>query len=121
MQISDFLVDKDKKLLYLKKYKSFLTILTWKNYVLLTQYKNGCLAASDLFYNIYTIKFLFYFNYILYIPLHIISYTSHIKGAVHIKIVFPLFSRLTAKKDIISLGSYTKYFPTLARFILAGC
>ena len=36
-------------------------------------------------------------------------------GAVHMKIVLLLFSRLTGKKKIISSRSYTKYFPAWAR------
>ena len=36
------------------------------------------------------------------------------------KIVFPLFSRLTGKIDIISSPSYVNYFPGWTRFILVG-
>ena len=34
---------------------------------------------------------------------------------------FPVVFPLNGEKDIISLRSYAKYFPALARFILAGC
>ena len=42
-------------------------------------------------------------------------------GVVHMKIVFPLICCLIKKKKIISSHSYTKYFPTWVRFMLAGC
>ena len=39
----------------------------------------------------------------------------------HLKLVFPLFSRLIGKIDCIPLCPYMKYFPGLTSFILASC
>ena len=41
--------------------------------------------------------------------------------AVHMKIVFPLFSRFTGKKILFPRFHIYKYFPAWARFILADC
>ena len=38
-------------------------------------------------------------------------------GAVHMEIVFLLFSRLTGKIDIVSSPSYVNYFPGWVRLI----
>ena len=39
----------------------------------------------------------------------------------HLKLVFPLFSRLIGKIDFIPLCRYMKYFPGLTSFVLASC
>ena len=39
----------------------------------------------------------------------------------HLKLHFPLFSRLIGKIDCIPLCPYMKYFPGLTSFILASC
>ena len=42
-------------------------------------------------------------------------------GAVHMEIIFLLFSRLTQKIDIVSSPSCVNYFPGWVRLIFVGC